>query len=215
MDVPRNHDASGRRFRLQARGYIHAIAIEIVAIHDQVAEMQADPKHDGGVVGLTLVGLGHGLLELDGRAQCVDGTGELDQGPVARQLDQAAAVAGQGWPKAVGAMGLQPGKGAVLITTHQARIANDIRRQNCRQSPYNPLAGHQAPKAVAILLEDSPKHPGWLHLRQDAWRCRPCSGVLGQGVLADRAGALAPDQGRRHRTCQQDCADGLGHDGKG
>jgi transposase len=25
----------------------------------------------------------------------------------------------------------------------------------------------------------------------------------------------APDEGRRHRTCQQDCADGLGHDGQG
>jgi hypothetical protein len=24
-----------------------------------------------------------------------------------------------------------------------------------------------------------------------------------------------PDEGRRHRACQQDCADGLGHDGQG
>jgi transposase len=34
-------------------------------------------------------------------------------------------------------------------------------------------------------------------------------------TLAHRVAGAAPDEGRRHRACQQDCADGLGHDGQG
>ena len=34
--------------------------------------------------------------------------------------------------------------------------------------------------------------------------------ALAYGVVG-----AAPDQGRRHRTSEQDCADGLGHDGQG
>jgi len=34
-------------------------------------------------------------------------------------------------------------------------------------------------------------------------------------ALAHSVIRAAPDEGRRHRACQQDCADGLGHDGQG
>ena len=71
-------------FRFQPRRNIHAIAIEIVAIDDQVAEMQADAEYDGRVLGLVPVGFDHGLLELDGRAKRIHGAGKLGQGAVAR-----------------------------------------------------------------------------------------------------------------------------------
>ncbi len=134
----------GRRFRLQPGRHVHAIAVEIVAVDDQVAEVQADPEHDGGVLGLVAIGVGHGLLELDGRAQRIDRAGKLDQRTVAGQLDQPAAVAGQRRFEAFSPVGLEPGKRAVLVTAHQARVANDIRRQNSRQSPYHALARQEA-----------------------------------------------------------------------
>ena len=89
----RDHDPTRRRFRLQPRGDVHAIAVEIVAVDDQVAEVQADAEHDGGVLGLIPIGFGHRLLELDGGAKRIDGAGELDQRAVARQLDQPATMA--------------------------------------------------------------------------------------------------------------------------
>ena len=46
-------------------------------------------------LGLVPIGLGHGLLELDGSAQRIDGARKLDQGTIAGELDQAAAMAGQ------------------------------------------------------------------------------------------------------------------------
>ena len=48
------------------------------------------------VLGLIPVGLGHCLLELDGRAQRVYRTGKFGQRAVAGQLDQPAAMARQG-----------------------------------------------------------------------------------------------------------------------
>src|SRR6476660_1645632 len=41
-------------------------------------------------------------------------------------------------------------------------------------------------------------------------RSRHPTSALAYGVVG-----AAPDEGRRHRACQQDCADGLGRDGQG
>ena len=95
--------------------------------------------------GWSSIGFGHCLLELDGGAKRIHGAGELDQRAVARQLDQPAAVASQDRLQPLCAMGLQPGKRAVLIPAHQPRVAHDICRKDGRQSPYNPLAGQRPP----------------------------------------------------------------------
>jgi hypothetical protein len=126
------------------RSYVNAVTVEIVAIHDQVAEMQADPEHDGIVLGLVTIGLSHDLLELDGSSQCIDCTDKLDQGAVTRELDQPSTVARQCRLDVFSAMCLQSGQSSAFVSAHQTRVANDIRCQNGRQSPYNPLAGQEA-----------------------------------------------------------------------
>ena len=57
--------------------------------------MHADAEHNGGVRRLVLIGFGHNLLEFDSGAERIHRAGELDQGAVARQLDQSPTVAGQ------------------------------------------------------------------------------------------------------------------------
>ena len=57
--------------------------------------MQANTEYDGRVLRLILVGLGHGLLELDGSAKRIDGAAELNQGAVTGQLDQPTAMPSQ------------------------------------------------------------------------------------------------------------------------
>ena len=107
--------------------------------------MQPDPEHDGGVLGLIPIGFGHGLLELDGGAKCINGAGELDQRAIARQFDQPPAMTCQNRLQPLRSMGLQARQGAVLIPAHQPRVAHDICRKDGRQSPYNPLAGQRPP----------------------------------------------------------------------
>jgi hypothetical protein len=96
--------------------------------------MQAHPKDDGGVPGLSMIGVSRGLLELDSGTKGIDGTRELDQSTVTRQFDEASAVANQQWLKPSGAQPAEPSDRAALVTPHQAGVANHISSKNCRQS---------------------------------------------------------------------------------
>ena len=87
MDRPRDQDATSRRFRLQPGSYVDAVAVKIVTIDDQVAQVQAHAEDQRSIGRLVAVGLGHGLLKLDAGAHRIDSAGELDQGTVAGQLD--------------------------------------------------------------------------------------------------------------------------------
>jgi hypothetical protein len=45
MDCTRDHNAACRSFRLKAGGDVHAIAVQIVTIDDQVAKVEAHTEH--------------------------------------------------------------------------------------------------------------------------------------------------------------------------
>ena len=77
--------------RLQPGRDVHSNAVEIIAIDNQVTEMEADPEHDGRVLGLIAVRVGHHLLKLDGRGHRVTSatTWPQDRRVPGRELDQA------------------------------------------------------------------------------------------------------------------------------
>ena len=130
-DGARDDDATGRGLGFEARRHVHAIAVEILAIDDQVAEVQANAEHDGGIHGLVSVGLGHGLLELDGCAERIHGAGELDQSAVALiSLPARPPWRASSWLKALGAMFPQARDRGTLVPSHQAGIA-DLGGEDC------------------------------------------------------------------------------------
>ena len=53
-------------------------------------------------------------------------------------------MAGERRFQAFSHMALEPGERAALVTAHQARIANDIRCQDRRQTSCHSLAGQEA-----------------------------------------------------------------------
>src|SRR5271166_6530266 len=80
-------------------------------------------------------------LDLDGAAHRIDDAGELGQQAVTRGLDDASVVLGNLGIDEFAAMCLQPGKGALLVGTHEPAVAGDIDGQDGRQPPLHPLAG--------------------------------------------------------------------------
>ena len=108
------------------RRHVHAIAIKVVTIDDQIAQMQAHAEHKRSIGRLVAVGLGHRLLELDSGAKRIDGARELDQGTVAGQLDQAPAVFRQNRVEAFGTVLPQARQRAALVTPHQAGVADNV-----------------------------------------------------------------------------------------
>ena len=86
----RDADAAGFGKGLEPGRDVDAVAVEIVALDDDVAEIDADAELDAPSWRNVLVALGHAALDYGSAAQCVDDAGELDQRPVAHQLDDPA-----------------------------------------------------------------------------------------------------------------------------
>ena len=87
--------AAGLAQLLQAGGDVDAVAQEVVALDHHVAEVDADAEHDPPVGRRLGLAVGHRLLHRHRAGDRVDHRGELDDRPVAHQLDDAALVLGQ------------------------------------------------------------------------------------------------------------------------
>jgi hypothetical protein len=82
----RDADAAGLGDALQARRDVDGVAIEIVAFHDDVADVDADAKRDALLLRQFGVALGYALLNRGGAFDRVHHASELDQGAIAHQL---------------------------------------------------------------------------------------------------------------------------------
>ncbi len=149
-------------------------------------------------VELVAVGFSHRLLEFDGGAKRAHGAGELHQRSVPGQLDQSPAMAGERRFQAFSHVALEPGERAVFVTAHQARIANDIRCQDRRQTSRHSLAGQEA-SANAELAALRPRSAAGLHLRYSVWPCRPCCTAPNYG----QSGQVTPPRNDCVSACLQ------------
>ena len=92
---------------LEPRRDVYAVAEYVVAIDDDVADIDADAENDPPIPWHCLVSADHAALDADGAADRVDYAGELDQHPVARCLHDAAVMPGDGWIDQFAAMRLE------------------------------------------------------------------------------------------------------------
>ena len=79
---------------LQPRGNVHAVAVDVAVLDDDVAEIDADAEADAPHLRLVRLGPGHRSLYGHGAGHGLDDTRELAQGTVAHELDNPAAVLG-------------------------------------------------------------------------------------------------------------------------
>jgi len=89
---------------------VDAIAKDIVAGDDDVTGMDTDAQCDAMIRLDCVIGFGDGALRLDGTFDRNDRAGELDQGTTAHELDDAAAMSGDGRVQDVGAERLEAPK---------------------------------------------------------------------------------------------------------
>ena len=87
-----NADATRRGDRLQSRRDVHAIAVDVVVLHDHIAEMDADPGLDSLARYPRHVDSGLRLLNLLCTSHGVDHTVELAEHGVARRVDDTSLV---------------------------------------------------------------------------------------------------------------------------
>ena len=118
---------------MQAGRDVDAIAVDVLAVDDDVADVDADPVEDLPVLGHASVALPHGALELDREANRIHDAAEFHQGAVAHELDGAAAILRgfRGDEQLV--MCLERRQGAGLVPAHEAAVADHVGRKDGRQ----------------------------------------------------------------------------------
>ena len=135
----RQADAAGRGNAFEARGDVDAVAMDVVAVNDHVAQIDADAEFDAPLGRLRGIALGHRLLHAHGAGHRFDDAGEFEQEAVAGGLDDAAFVLGDLGVDQFAAQRLQAGQRAGFVLAHQPAVARNIGHENGGKPALDPL----------------------------------------------------------------------------
>jgi hypothetical protein len=91
-DRARDADAARRSQPLQPRGDVNAVAINVAAVGDYVAEIDAVAKAQAALLGQIEIAVGHRALNFARTPHRVDHAGEFRQHAVAGSLDDPPAM---------------------------------------------------------------------------------------------------------------------------
>ena len=134
---------------LQPRRDVHAVAQNVVALYQHVAEIDADAIENALRIGGTGVALRHQTLDRDRAFDGGDDRGKFQQKFVAGRLDDAAAVARDDRPRRVAMFADRPRRPR-LVLAHEARIADDVGGEDRGEAAaavilpaHRPCAGRQ------------------------------------------------------------------------
>ena len=137
LHARRDADPAGLGQRFEAGRDIDAIAKDVAVLDDDVADIDADAKLDAVVGRYTGVAPGHLALHLDGAAQCIHHTAELDEQPVAGGLDEATPVLGDFRIEELAAQRSEAFEGAALVGADQPRITRHIGREDRGETTFD------------------------------------------------------------------------------
>src|SRR5690348_8891068 len=160
-------NAAGLGDRFKARGDVHAIAVNVIALDDHIAQIDANAENN-----LLLAFIPQFARPLD-RKCAVDGidyASELNDGAIANQLDDAALVGGDRRLKDRLPVLLQGSERARLVGRHQSGIADDVGREDGCQFPVDAFFGHESSAGL------SPQDRTWpyvMSLCGESTRFRP------------------------------------------
>src|SRR5262245_49273621 len=128
--------------RLDPGSDIDSIAVNVAFVGDNVADVDADTKGDLPVFGNVDVALGHRALDFHGATHGIDRACKFDQCPVARGLDDTAAMFGDFGIDKFAPARLERSKSAFFVDAHQPAVAGDIGCEDGSQPPVDPRLGH-------------------------------------------------------------------------
>jgi len=112
--------------RLQARGNVYPLAINVASLDNYVAEIDTDAKPHLPRFVRVLIAASHSALDRGGALDGIDDAGELDKCAIAHKFDDTAMKLVYRRVDQLPAATLQPRQGAYLILAHEAAVAHYI-----------------------------------------------------------------------------------------
>ena len=142
MHLARQTNAAGLANSLNARGNIHAVADDVVAVDDHLADIDANAERHAAVFRLIGVARDHRLLDIARATDRIHRARIFDQQGIAGGADDAPAIFGDLGIDQRLAVALGRGQGAGLVLAHQARPADHIGRNDRRQFARYTVGSH-------------------------------------------------------------------------
>jgi hypothetical protein len=121
---------------------VDALAVEIVALNDDFAQVHADAYVDAVVLRNGSIPLGKTALQGHGAFHGIDNAGELGQQSVAHEFEYPSVVAGNLGFEQFLAASPQALKSSLFVSLHHVGVTDDIGCKNCGKPPVhnrNPL----------------------------------------------------------------------------
>src|ERR1700676_3844243 len=131
MCLARNANSAWFGDTLKPCGDVNVIAVNVLIIDDDVAEVYANPKFDPLIDTDPGIPLAHAALHLNGASYCVNHGRKLDQHAVSSRLDDAAPMLFDFRIDERLPVPLQLGERAFLVRAHQTAVAGYISSQDC------------------------------------------------------------------------------------
>ena len=149
VDGLRNADCAGLGERFQPGGDIDAIAENVVAVDDHVAEIDADPELETALGRDRVVDRARDALHLDRTAQRIDDARKIRQQAVARRADDPPAMRRDQRVNGAAQLAERPMR-AGLVLAHQPAEADHVRMQNSREFSF---PGGGFPQRIRRVIE--------------------------------------------------------------
>jgi hypothetical protein len=143
-------DPTGLGERLQPRGDVDAVAVDVTAFGDHIAEIDTDPEDDPLLLGDVGIAVEHRPLHLDSAADSIDNAGKFDEHSVAGSLYDPAVVLFDLWIDELAAMCLETLECPFLVRAHQPRITHDIGGENRRKTAADGGCGRVARRRTPV-----------------------------------------------------------------
>ncbi len=140
----RDTDAARISQGLNPRGHVHPVAVDVVALNDHIAQIDADPEFDAPLLGHTGITLSHAALDRDGAFHRIDDAAEFDQGAIAHQLDDTPTVAFDLGVDEFGPVRLQGIERTDLVLAHQAAVADHVGTQDSGKPAFHTVPCHES-----------------------------------------------------------------------
>ena len=152
---PRDANPTRLRKGLQPGRYVHGVAEQIVALNDDIADVDAYSKPHLLTGRSTRILLCNGFLYCDRTLHGVHSAGEIGENAVPSRAKDPTPMRGD-QPVDNGPVGREGAKGADLISAHQAAISLDIGCEDRGELPFDPVGfQNSAPPRSSIARSDA------------------------------------------------------------
>jgi hypothetical protein len=145
VDASRDAEAAWLANTLEPCCDVDAITKDVMAIDDDVADIDPDAELEPFLGPLGRIALRHAALYLDRTAHRLHDARKLDKHAIAGGFDDATTMLADLWIDQGAPARLESGQGAFLVLPHQTRVTRHVGGEDGGQLAFDALGRHGKP----------------------------------------------------------------------